>query len=131
MVARHNKPVDRPTAGLVPHRLVADDRGHLITRKCHCPWHCGPRRRALPLFERRTLTADQGIKSLRALTQAFVGDFMVLVDRARYSYAKDLLMFVSGEEHTTPIVDTSVECMVGKHLDVSVLSGPCARAQSG
>lgn len=64
------------------------------------------------------LTAEHGVRFLHALKQEFGDGLVVMLDRAPYFYAKDIWKFVSGEEHTEQVDDTSVECVVGKHLDV-------------
>lgn len=55
------------------------------------------------------LTADHGVRFLAALEAEFGEDLVVLIDRAGYFYAKKLWKFVSGEETTESIGDTSVE----------------------
>lgn len=69
-------------------------------------------------WSEETLTADHGISLLRALTDEFGENIVVLVDRAPYFYAKDLWEFVGGNRTTEFVDDTAVERVVGDSLQV-------------
>lgn len=55
------------------------------------------------------LSADHSVRLLSALEAEFGEKLIVLIDRASYFYAKDVWEFVSGEESTEFIDETSVE----------------------
>lgn len=64
------------------------------------------------------LTADHGIKLLKALKTEFGEKLIVFLDRAPYFYAKDLWEFVSGERSIDTIDDTSVACVLDESLQI-------------
>lgn len=64
------------------------------------------------------LTAQHTILWLRALKENYDGKLVILLDRAPYFYAKAVWKFVSGEESTTFVGDTSVECVRGDDLQL-------------
>jgi len=64
------------------------------------------------------LTADHGIRLLRALRAEFGEKLIVFLDQAPYFYAKDLWEFVSGKRSTERVDDTSVECVQNDLLQV-------------
>lgn len=62
------------------------------------------------------LTAAHGTRLLGALTARFGEQLVVCLDQASYFYAKALWKFVSGEERTECIEETSVERVRGDTL---------------
>jgi len=64
------------------------------------------------------LSADHGIRLLRALQAEFGKKLVVFLDQASYFYAKDLWEFVSGKRSTECVDDTSVECVQSETLQV-------------
>jgi len=64
------------------------------------------------------LTADHGIRLLRALRAEFGAKLVIFLDQAPYFYAKDLWEFVSEKRSTECVDDTSVECVQNDALQV-------------
>ncbi len=73
---------------------------------------------SLYLSTEEYLTAEHGIKLLRALVEEFGEKLIVILDRARYFYAKDLWEFVSGERSVEYVDDTSITCVRNDTLQV-------------
>jgi hypothetical protein len=69
-------------------------------------------------WSEETLTADHGLRLLRAITDEFGEKVIVLLDQAPYFYAKDLWEFVGGDRTTESIEDTGVEGVVGEELQI-------------
>jgi len=69
-------------------------------------------------WSEETLTADHGVRLLRAIAEELGEKVIVLLDRALYFYAKDLWEFVSGDRETECIDDTAVERVVGETLQI-------------
>lgn len=65
--------------------------------------------RSFYCWTEENLTADHGVRLLGTLEEEFGENLVVLIDRASYFYAKKMWKFVSGEETTEFIDDTSVE----------------------
>lgn len=65
--------------------------------------------RSFYCWTQENLTADHGVRLLGALEAEFGENLVVLTDRAGYFYAKTLWKFISDEETTEFIGDTSVE----------------------
>lgn len=64
------------------------------------------------------LTAEHGIRLVRALQAEFGEKLVIFLDRASYFYAKDLWEFVSGTRSTECVDDTSVECVQNELMKV-------------
>jgi hypothetical protein len=69
-------------------------------------------------WSEETLTADHGVRLLRAIAEELGEKVIVLLYRAPYFYAKDLWEFVSGDRETECINDTAVERVVGETLQI-------------
>lgn len=63
-----------------------------------------------------TLTGEHAVAYLRSLKAEFGEKIVVLLDRAPYFYAKEVWDFVSNEEATEFVEDTSVEKVDGPSL---------------
>ena len=72
--------------------------------------------RSLYCWTEENLTADHGVRFLAALEAEFGEDLVVMIDRASYFYAGDVWEYVSGEEATEYIGDTSVERVSNEEL---------------